>query len=570
MLPLGVVALTSFAFSSTNLAPPREPEPIALSSVRLSDEANAPPRTVLIRGGRIVDVIGDDREPPADLRVIDGSGMLCLPAFVDAFAHTGCATPTPKAERDAPPNEREDLFVDMREANRKGVQPAFRAADVFELSSDAAKTWREAGFGVLLSAPHGQILGGQSALAVTRDGAPRDRFVRPVVFDHAGFDLGGPGYPNTLMGSIAQLRQFVFDAQRHREIATRVAKGASSARLPWDADLEAFGAVLARERRVFGDFETADGIDRWLALADELGFDAGVTGGREAWKRAKVLAERSIPLVLTLEWREEPDDPAKDKKKDADAKDAEWLYEAPLAARAELRRQWDETRDGAIRLHEAGVRFAFGSGKRTSPKELVERARLLVEKGLPRERALAALTSDAAAILGVEKRLGRVEKGFDATLCVWTKDPLTDKSAKLAWILVDGFAHEFDVEHGAPDGKPDDGVDATGTWTLEFESADVKPATAELEMAKDGAVSGKVTFQDPVDGTERTSEFVGRVRGRQLEIEGSIEVGPTTAKATIEGEITADAMKGSASWKGPSGDQTLKFEAKREPKEDHR
>ena len=59
------------------------------------------------------------------------------------------------------------------------------------------------------------------------------------------------------------------------------------------------------------------------------------------------------------------------------------------------------------RLHEAGVRFAFGSGAST-PKRLLRRVRELVVLGLPREVAMRALTTTAAELLGVEDRIDAV------------------------------------------------------------------------------------------------------------------------------------------------------------------
>ena len=66
------------------------------------------------------------------------------------------------------------VLIDMRQANRKGIQPSFRAAEVFALDDKLAETYRQNGFAALLSAPRGEILAGASALATTRDAAARD------------------------------------------------------------------------------------------------------------------------------------------------------------------------------------------------------------------------------------------------------------------------------------------------------------------------------------------------------------------------------------------------------------
>ncbi len=461
----------------------------AVRNVRLSPAADSPQSTLILRDGRIESVQGAAVEPPAGARVVDGKGMLALPAFLDAYTQAGCVTPAPLAERDAAPKASAEALVDMREANRKGIQPSFRVAEAFKLEADAGKRWRGLGFGLLLSAPAGQFLAGQSALASTRDAPGRDVLVEPAAFDHAGFQAPGPGYPGTLMGAVAHLRQFFLDANRLRELESRRAAGKPGANPPFDADLEAIAPALQKKHRIVCEADTVGDIERWIRLSDEFGFDVGISGGRDAWKRSALLKQRGIPVFLTLEWGEEVEDPhAKDKKKEdapeapkaeepkkdepkqekekSDAK--EGIFREPLRVREEKRRLWEETRDNATRLAEAGVPIAFGTGKGT-PKDLLEHVRTLIEKGMPADVAKQALTSGSAALLGVGKAFGKIEPGFVASIALWTKDPLASKDAKVAWLFTDGFPTEFDVKSDVLEGKPDEGVDATGTWTIEFE-----------------------------------------------------------------------------------------------------
>jgi hypothetical protein len=311
------------------------------------------------------------------------------------------------------------------------------------------------------------------------------------------------------------------------------------------------------------------------------------------------LKERKIPVFLTLEWGDEPDDPhakekkdakkeksdppkadgaAKDDKKPDDKPEKEkssakksdpWSYEEPLRLREEKRRLWQETRDGAQRLADAQVDFAFGSGK-ASPKDLVDRTRTLVENGLAADVALAALTSKPAALLGVERNLGRVEKGFDATLAVWTKNPLTSKDAKLSWLFVDGYSFEFDVEDNELVGKPDEGVDVTGTWVIEFDQPDAKPATAEFKMDKDGRVKGPIRYRNPTDDAEMSGDFEGQVAGKKMRVTGRVKIGEFEADVTIDSELSGDEMKGETRWKFSGGEDSRKFHASRTPKEESR
>lgn len=524
----------------------------------------------MLRDGRIEAVLDDVAPTPPGASVVEGQGRLALPAFVDAYTHAGCVTPAPIADRDQAPKPEADVFVDMRAANRKGIGPSFRAADALAIEKDVAERYRSSGFGWLLSAPHGQLLSGCSALASTRDAAVRDRLLRPQVYDHAGFSTSGTGYPSTKMGAIAQLRQFFLDAAHARELERAAARGGPD-RPPYDRDLEAVTATLARARRVACEAESDEDVERWIALGDELGFDLAITGGRDAWRRADELARRAIPVISTLGFGDEPKRPRTEARKPGEEERSghsdEWTYSEPERVFEERMRLWRETRDGVRRLVEAGVLCAFGSGSR-SPEDLIDSARELVEAGLPLAEAEACLTRRAAEILGLGASLGRIEPGFDASLALWTAHPLTTKDAKVAWIAVEGFPYELELEKGLPSGPPAEGVTAEGEWTLELERPDANTAQLDLEMEADGSVTG--TLRGEVAGTEGSIEveLEGRLARRTLRLTGRAEIGGAEVSVVVEGELVDDELRGELEWTSSTGSESLSFTAVRTPKRD--
>jgi imidazolonepropionase-like amidohydrolase len=60
-----------------------------------------------------------------------------------------------------------------------------------------------------------------------------------------------------------------------------------------------------------------------------------------------------------------------------------------------------------------------------------------VELGLAKDRALRALTLDAARILGVSGRMGSIAKGKDADFLVFDGDPF-EPSSRLLNVIMDG------------------------------------------------------------------------------------------------------------------------------------
>lgn len=74
-------------------------------------------------------------------------------------------------------------------------------------------------------------------------------------------------------------------------------------------------------------------------------------------------------------------------------------------------------------LHDKQIRFALTSANATS-ESLWFQAALCVGHGLPRADAIAAVTTQPAAILGLEKRVGSLEVGKDGNVLLLSGDPL--------------------------------------------------------------------------------------------------------------------------------------------------
>lgn len=578
------------------------PRPYALTDVTLAGGEDV--RTILIEDGRITKLLYASEDVPAGYTEIDGEGLVAAPSFLDAFTEKGCVIPEEReTDLDRAAETVANVRVDMRAANRKGIMPSFRAADALALDDDATEAFRKAGFGALLASPRGEILAGSSCLAAARPAAARDQVVRADVFQHAAFTARGGGYPSTLMAYHAQLRQFLSDARHQRVLLERWEAGKPGPRPPHDGDLAAAWSLLDGETTLVCEAETARDVHRWIALADEFGLDIAVAGGREAWRAADVLKARDIPVVLTLDWGDEVDDPLakKDEKKgrgrkgresapddaeeaddttddqDAAGDDEEaggeaaeesdgWDYEEPLAVRVRRRARWEERRDSALRLHEAGVRILFGSGG-DGAQDLLERVRTVVAEGLPREAALGALTGQASEWLGVDRHFGWLHEGHGANLCLWTGDPLAEGS-QVRWAVVDGFVFEFEVEDDKSGDGPAVGIDLTGTWTVtDPDDADQPPMTLVLKMDEDGAVTGDAAAKNPIDGTDIESEVRGQVDGKEVTLELTFAVGGIEVDVTLEGRFVKGRISGATVVQFGGQEQESRFEAERAPQE---
>src|SRR5262249_28269966 len=99
-----------------------------------------------------------------------------------------------------------------------GLQPELMADELIKIAAPEIHAARNAGVTTALTVPRSGIWMGQSALIDLAGDTPQQMIVRSPLAMHVGFTpLRGSGYPGSLMGVFASLRQMLLDAQRYRE-----------------------------------------------------------------------------------------------------------------------------------------------------------------------------------------------------------------------------------------------------------------------------------------------------------------------------------------------------------------
>ncbi len=431
------------------------------------------PGTIVVRRG-VVEAVGlsKDVETPYDAETIDGKGLVVYPGFIDLDTTIGQRA---GVERSATGRGRP---VDLADAplpatppdNRKGLTPEFDVAGSLELTDSVVEPRRRLGFTALLSAPAGAIVTGKSALVSTGGLPRREAILKSPVALHVqlapptepapaaagppgmvpgqgrrrGFGMQqGPGenpYPRVLMGSIAHFRQAMLDAEHQAKLQAHY-EARGGIRPPYDPALEVLAAARARKIPVWWEANTRDEIHRALDLAEEFGTTVVITGGHEAGQVVDRLKATHTPVVLKLDFPEEPKvpTPAEYRKRPAAERDV------PLRVLEDRKKKWDEQVATASVLAKAGVPIAFASEGMERAESLPTAIRQMISHGLTADQALGALTGGAAAIAMVDARLGSIEPGKLAHLIAMTA-PFTDEKAKVKYVLVDGLKFEIKAE----------------------------------------------------------------------------------------------------------------------------
>jgi imidazolonepropionase-like amidohydrolase len=373
---------------------------LAIVGGRVIPVAGAPfeDGVVLIADGRI-EAAGRDVRVPDGVERVEAAGKVVLPGLVDAHVHLGV-----HEEGDGWAGQDTNELTDP-------VTPHVRALDAIN-PADLGFADAVAG-GVLtvnVNPGSGNPIGGQTA-AVRSAGRSVDEMVlrapsgmKSALGENPKRVYGErKQFPSTRLGTAAAIRDALV------KTANYLAKRDHEGDEPAERDLrwEALGLVLAGEIPWRQHCHRADDIATAMRLADEFGYRLVIDHGTEAVLLADRLAERGVPVLI-----------------------------GPLLtsrSKVELR---NRSLANPARLAAAGVELGIITDHPVVPVHLLHvQAALAVREGLDPAAALRAVTLTPARVLGLDDRLGSLEPGKHATLCVWSGDPLDARSrVESAWI----------------------------------------------------------------------------------------------------------------------------------------
>jgi len=490
--------------------------------------------TVLIRRG-IIEAVGANVTMPADARVIDATGLTVYPGLIDAFSDIGLEEATPArqtAPAQATPATGRGQQQQQQPAGspdeRQGLTPYRQGFEVLNPANRKVELARSAGITTTLVMPRRGFFPGQGTL-VNLGGTETGEM---VVKNPAGFYIntvsgrGGGGYPGSLMGIIAFVKQTLLDADQYATAWNIYKANPGATRPEYSRALEALQPALRREMPVLLQANTEIEIRRAFDLADAFKLNAVLTGCGEAGKVAALLKSRGVPVFVAVKFPERPASTDPDAREELDS----------------LRRRVEASGNAAA-LAKAGVRFAFISDDMATPRDFLRNVGRAVEAGLDREIALRALTMNPAEFLGVSDRLGSIEKNKTANLILATGD-LFDERTRVKIAFVDGRKYDI-VEEAAPaggagrQGPGGEASVATGRWALSINTPQ-GAMEVTLNLRQSGtALAGNISSQ------MGTAELTGgTINGNSIAFSLTYESPNGSIVITCSGTIQGNRMTG--------------------------
>jgi imidazolonepropionase-like amidohydrolase len=465
---LAVVALVGLllpAATHAQRADRLKPTVFAIRDAKVVTEPGKvlPRATIVIRDGQI-EAVGPDVKVPPDALVTDGKGLTIYPGFLDALSNWGYDNALRRSEGGPPAVE--DLAAESLAAtkadNRKGMTPEFQVATALKADEEQADNWRRLGFTAHLVAPDGGFLVGQSALVSLSGATPREAVLRSPVAQHLAFrSTGGTDYPRVLMGFVAHARQTLLDAGHYQRVWKAFEDGGRvGKRPPLDPALAELGLVLDGKQPLVVEADTRDEIHRALDFAKEFNVKPVLFGGRDAYKAIERLKKEETPVLLRLSFSERRPTRRRgpvEAQPAAPDDSAEQDRDLPARVKEDRQRVLKEEEGNAGKLNLHGIKFAFSTQGISGDKpwdKFRENLRKAIDAGLPADAALAALTTDAAKILGVEKQLGSIAPKKAAHLVVMDGD-FQDAATRVRYLFADGVRFEYDAKRADDTKKAD-------------------------------------------------------------------------------------------------------------------
>jgi imidazolonepropionase-like amidohydrolase len=485
--------------------------------------------TIIIRDG-LIEAVGTGLPVPPDAEIIDGTKLAVFPGLVDALGQGLLKLPEEKFDT-------AKIYSGEYTDKDRGITPELRAFDYVNLGKAAIEKYHKAGvMAVQVLSDKGTYTGQASVFSMGDPDKNKALLLKDTCLGIGFSPAGLSVYPGSLMGAVAYLRQSLSDAQYFDMSAGRWRKEMRGLpRQKYNPQLEVLSTFALRRKPVIFLCKNQHDIRRAIGLADEFKLDYLVADvGGEAWRVIPELQKAKARVLCTVSFK------------------------APMSSiHTKLGKEEREKAEKEIypknpaRLAEAGIAFAFSSLGTDDPKSFMEGIQKAVEAGLPRDKALEALTTTPAAFLGLDRALGTVEPGKVANLVLAEADILA-KEPKVRIVFADGDKVDLKESKAKEGEKP--AVNISGRWEITAEG--IPKLTVDV-LQEEAAFSGKMTT--PFGVFDFTA---GTVSANEIYFEMNITVGGQSIDLYFSAAVEGDTMRGTIV-QGTSG--SAEFTAKRIP-----
>jgi imidazolonepropionase-like amidohydrolase len=358
--------------------------------------------TLLIKDGKVLNV-GTSIAIPIDAKRIDLKDKFIYPSFIDIYSSFGIEIPKrERTSRNSPP---------QYDATRKGyywndhIRPETNPITKYSFDNKKAKELLKAGFGVVNTHLQDGIVRGNGILiALSTKITDAYRILDSKSAQYLSFNRSNQSkqaYPNSLMGSMALLRQVYFDADWY-------AKGGAKNK---DLSLEA----LNNNKNLVQIFDAGGKQNALRAdkIGDQFGIQYTIVGGGDEYENVQEIKATNATFIIPINFRKAYD-----------------VSNPNFASKIDLSdmRKWNQEPSNLHVLHKNGVSFALTTHKLKSVSNFNKNLQKAIKYGFDKTAALEALTTIPAKILRKSNEIGTLKKGSKANFLITSGDIFESKT----------------------------------------------------------------------------------------------------------------------------------------------
>ena len=388
---------------------PKQIQPIVITNatVHVGNGQVLNNASVVITNGKITQV-GTNITPPANAKTINAQGKQVYPALILSSSNLGLVeVPSVRATSDA------------REIGE--LNPNVRSIIAYNTESKVTNTLRPNGILLANIVPEGGLVSGQSSVVQLdawnwEDAAYKTdngiHFRVPSLIPRPR-GSGGGGVGRQQQGTENDPVKEALEKIDEFKNFLRQARTYSTIKKPEEINLkyEAVKGLFNKSKKLYIHASTVKQILVAIDIAKEFDLDAVIVGGEDSWQVADLLKQYSIAVILS-----QP-------------------HSLPILPDDDV----DQPFKTAALLQKAGVLFAINDEDgQTRGRNLPFNAGTAATYGLTKEQALAAITLNAAKVLGVADKTGSVEVGKDANIIISEGDILDMKTNLVTNAFIQG------------------------------------------------------------------------------------------------------------------------------------
>ena len=414
MKKLAFVSLAALALATSPASAQTAEQVTVIHAGQLLDRPGSPPRgpsTIVIRGGKIAEVMNGHRPGPAGATLIDLKDKFVLPGLIDSHVHL---------DSDAGGNA--GLIETVTDSP---ARVAYRAA------GNAKKTLM-AGFTTVRN-----LGDGTGATLALRDAVAAGELPGPRIIDAGRSISTTSGHMDATLSLSEDLHASVGQENLcdgvescRQAVRKQIRRGVDVIKIATTGGVNSrIGVGLGRQ--LFDDevkalVDTAHLYGKKMAVHahGEDGINAALAAGADSIEHGTMLDDASIKLFKSSGAYYVPTLSTVNGYIERLAKDPN-AY--PPAVLAKVKWRIEVTGKSLAKAYPAGVKIAFGTDAGVSKHgKNADEFELMVKHGMPASAAIQAATMNAATLLGVAKEVGSLEPGKAADLIAVAGDPTTD------------------------------------------------------------------------------------------------------------------------------------------------